>query len=76
MPDSVAFSPDGTKILVGGHEATYLYDATELDSGGCAGCSGTKSILTLGGLKSRMGDLFLTGLTLAALAALCGRRRA
>ncbi|NLW49193.1 MAG: hypothetical protein GXY86_17910 [Firmicutes bacterium] len=72
-PHSVSFSPDGTKILVGGGEATYLYDVTELGSGGCAGCANAKSVLTFGSMKSRMGDLFLAGLGLMLLLALSSR---
>ncbi len=40
---------------------------------GCGGCSCERSSLTLGGLKQRLGDLFLGGLALALLAVM-GRR--
>ena len=76
---AVAFSPDGSKILAGGTAATYLYTVTTPDSEeetedtDSAACACAKSLVTLAGLKSRIGDLFLTGLTFAALAALRGR---
>jgi len=40
---------------------------------GCGGCSCERSSLTFGGLKQRLGDLFLGGLALALLAVM-GRR--
>ncbi len=45
------------------------------DEGGCGGCACAKDALTPGGLKARLGDLFLGGMALALLAALGGARR-
>ncbi len=42
---------------------------------GCGGCSCERSSLTLGGLKQRLGDLFLGGLALALLAVMGPRDR-